>query len=77
MTAANNTAPARPTTTPTTAIAATSGLSPTATYVLTYSLALKNLCITGKDANPANVLSQAGGGGGHRLRVASIWTACK
>ncbi len=33
-----------------------SGLSPTATYVLTYSLALKNLCITGKDANPANAL---------------------
>jgi HEAT repeat protein len=35
-----------------------SGLSPTATYVLTYSLALKNLCITGKDANPANALAK-------------------
>ena len=34
------------------------GLSPTATYVLTYSLALKKLCITGKDANPANALDQ-------------------
>ncbi len=34
-----------------------SGLSPTATYVLTYSLALKKICITGKDANPANMLS--------------------
>ena len=35
-----------------------SGLSPTATYVLTYSLALKKLCITGKDANPAGALSK-------------------
>jgi hypothetical protein len=35
-----------------------SGLSPTATYVLTYSLALKNLCITGKDANQANWLDK-------------------
>ena len=35
-----------------------SGLSPTATYVLTYSLALKKLCITGKDANPANALTK-------------------
>ena len=35
-----------------------SGLSPTATYVLTYSLALKKLCITGKDAFPANELTQ-------------------
>jgi len=34
-----------------------SGLSPTASYVLTYSLALKKLCITGKDATPANALS--------------------
>ena len=34
------------------------GLSPTATYVLTYSLPLKKLCITGKDANPANWLSK-------------------
>ena len=34
------------------------GLSPTATYVLTYSLPLKKLCITGKDANQANWLSQ-------------------
>ena len=35
-----------------------SGLSPTASYVLTYSLALKKLCITGKDASPANALSK-------------------
>jgi hypothetical protein len=35
-----------------------SGLSPTATYVLTYSLPLKKLCITGKDANQANWLSK-------------------
>ncbi len=35
-----------------------SGLSPTATYVLTYSLALKKLCITGKDAKPADALSK-------------------
>jgi len=35
-----------------------SGLSPNATYVLTYSMALKNLCITGKDAKPANALTQ-------------------
>jgi hypothetical protein len=34
-----------------------SGLSPTATYVLTYSLALKKLCITGKEANPATALN--------------------
>ena len=34
------------------------GLSPTATYVLTYSLPLKKLCITGKDANEANWLSK-------------------
>jgi len=34
------------------------GLSPTATYVLTYSLPLKKLCITGRDANQANWLSQ-------------------
>ena len=34
------------------------GLSPTATYVLTYSLPLKKLCITGKDANRANWLSK-------------------
>jgi HEAT repeat protein len=34
------------------------GLSPTASYVLTYSLPLKKLCITGKDANPANLLSK-------------------
>ncbi|MEI6604994.1 MAG: DUF6288 domain-containing protein [Verrucomicrobiota bacterium] len=33
------------------------GISPTATYVLTYSLPLKKLCITGRDANPANWLS--------------------
>ncbi|MEI8373079.1 MAG: DUF6288 domain-containing protein [Planctomycetota bacterium] len=34
------------------------GLSPTATYVLTYSLPLKILCITGKDANQANWLTK-------------------
>jgi len=34
------------------------GLSPTATYVLTYSLPLKKLCITGRDANQANWLSK-------------------
>ena len=44
------------------------GLSPTATYVLTYSLPLKKLCITGKDANQANWLEQTGCGGRHRLR---------
>ena len=33
------------------------GLSPTATYVLTYSMPLKKLCITGKDANPSNWLN--------------------
>jgi hypothetical protein len=33
------------------------GLSPTATYVLTYSLPLKTLYITGKDANAAHRLS--------------------
>ena len=33
------------------------GLSPTATYVLQYALPLKNLCITGKGANPALALS--------------------
>lgn len=34
------------------------GLSPTASYVLTYSLPLKKLFITGKEANPANWLSR-------------------
>jgi len=34
------------------------GLSPTATYVLTYSMPLKKLCITGKDAKPADWLSK-------------------
>jgi hypothetical protein len=34
------------------------GLSPTATYVLTYSLPLKKLCITGKDASQANWLGK-------------------
>ena len=34
------------------------GLSPTATYVLTYSLPLKKLYITGKDADQANWLSR-------------------
>ena len=35
-----------------------SGLSPTASYVLTYSLPLKTLCITGKNAAPANLLDK-------------------
>ena len=34
------------------------GLSPTASYVLTYSLPLRKLLITGRDANPANWLSK-------------------
>jgi hypothetical protein len=34
------------------------GLSPDATYVLTYSLPLKQLHLTGKDANPANWLNR-------------------
>jgi len=34
------------------------GLSPTATYVLTYSMPLKKLCITGKDANPESWLNK-------------------
>jgi len=34
------------------------GLSPAATYVLTYSMPLKNLCITGKDAKQAGWLSK-------------------
>jgi hypothetical protein len=34
------------------------GLSPTASYVLTYSLPLKNLVITGKGANEANWLTK-------------------
>jgi len=34
------------------------GLSPTASYVLTYSLPLKKLCITGKGANQANWLTK-------------------
>ena len=34
------------------------GLSPNATYVLTYSLPLKKLCITGKDSKPSNWLSK-------------------
>ncbi len=36
-----------------------SGLSPTATYVLTYAMPLKKLVITGRDANPAGWLSKA------------------
>ncbi len=35
-----------------------SGLSPTASYVLTYSLALKKLCITGHGANQASWLDK-------------------
>jgi hypothetical protein len=34
------------------------GLSPAATYVLTYSLPLKKLCITGKDAKKANWITK-------------------
>jgi len=34
------------------------GLSPTASYVLTYSLPLKQLCITGRGANQVNWLSK-------------------
>ena len=34
------------------------GISPTATYVLTYSLPLKKLCITGRDVNQASWLSK-------------------
>ena len=34
------------------------GLSPNATYVLTYALPLKQLCITGKGVNPSNLLSK-------------------
>ena len=34
------------------------GLSPTATYVLTYAMPLRKLCITGKDANPDTWLSK-------------------
>jgi len=34
-----------------------SGLSPAATYVLTYSLPLKKICLTGRDASPANWLT--------------------
>ena len=34
------------------------GLSPTASYVLTYSMPLKKICLTGRDANPANCLAQ-------------------
>ena len=43
------------------------GLSPNATYVLTYSLPLKNLRLTGKDSNPAHRLSR---------EEASIASAC-
>ena len=35
-----------------------SGLSPNATYILTYSMPLKNLYITGKDAKSTNALTQ-------------------
>ena len=35
------------------------GLSPTATYVLTYAMPLKKLLITGRDAKPANILGKA------------------
>ncbi len=34
------------------------GLSPTASYVLTYSMPLKKICLTGRDANPANWLGK-------------------
>ena len=36
-----------------------SGLSPTATYVLTYAMPLKKLLITGRDANAANFLNKS------------------
>jgi len=36
-----------------------SGLSPNASYVLTYSLPLKKILLTGRDANPANLLGAA------------------
>ncbi len=35
------------------------GMSPTATYVLTYAMPLRKLCITGKGASPASWLSAA------------------
>ena len=44
------------------------GLSPTACYVLAYSLPLKKLFITGRDANPKNVAEQEGSSGRDRLR---------
>ncbi len=34
------------------------GLSPTASYVLTYSMPLKKICLTGRDANPKNWLGK-------------------
>jgi hypothetical protein len=34
------------------------GLSPTATYVLTYAMPLKKLCITGKESNPSTWLGK-------------------
>jgi HEAT repeat protein len=34
------------------------GLSPTASYVLTYSMPLKRICLTGRDANSANWLGK-------------------
>jgi Family of unknown function (DUF6288)/Concanavalin A-like lectin/glucanases superfamily/Domain of unknown function (DUF2341)/HEAT repeats/Carbohydrate esterase, sialic acid-specific acetylesterase len=34
------------------------GLSPTASYVLTYALPLKKICLTGRDANPAHFLNK-------------------
>jgi HEAT repeat protein len=35
-----------------------SGLSPAATYVLTYSLPMKKILLTGRDASPANLLGK-------------------
>ena len=39
------------------------GLSPAATYVLTYSIPLKKLCITGKDSKKANWVSKKAAAG--------------
>ncbi len=39
------------------------GMSPTASYVLTYAMPLKKLCITGKDSPPASWLSTRDVGG--------------
>ena len=58
MTAASSTAPGKTDDNTYYGSSSYSGLSPTATYVLTYSMPLQKLCITGKDANPENWLSK-------------------